>query len=74
MNTAFSPNNPIVKLTQLVTDTDRNIQLCYMQIMAGSMTGIRNPKAHGNLNPDASKTLHLVCLASLLMTKIDERV
>lgn len=43
-----------------------------IDIMAGSMTGIRNPKAHGNLNPDNSKALHLIALASLLMHKIDE--
>ena len=45
-----------------------------MHILAGSMTGIRNPKAHGNLDPSRSITLHLICLASLLMHKIDERV
>ena len=74
MNTAFSPNRPLIKLTQLETATDRNIQQGYMQIMAGAMTGIRNPKAHDNLNPDSKKALHLLCLASLLMHKIDERI
>jgi uncharacterized protein (TIGR02391 family) len=74
MNTAFSPQSPIVRLTQLATETDRNIQLGYLQIMAGSMTGIRNPKAHGNLNPNRTETLHLISLASLLMRKIDERI
>ncbi|MBI5281457.1 MAG: hypothetical protein HY858_07225 [Candidatus Solibacter usitatus] len=52
----------------------RRLQQGYMQIMAGSMTGIRNPKAHGNLNPDSTKALHLICLASLLMNKLDERI
>lgn len=74
MTTAFSLQNPIVRLTALVSETDRNIQQGYMQILAGSMTGIRNPKAHGNLNPDSTKALHLICLASLLMHKIDERL
>ena len=73
MNIAFSPKNPLIRLTALETETDRSIQQGYMQIMAGAMTGIRNPKAHGNLNPGASRALHLICLASLLMHKIDER-
>ena len=73
MNTAFSPRNPLIKLTELETETGRSIQQGYMQIMAGAMTGIRNPKAHENLNPDSRKALHLICLASLLMHKIDER-
>ncbi len=74
MTTALSPKNPIVRLSALADETDLNIQKGYMQIFAGAMTGIRNPKAHGNLNPDGTKALHLISLASLLMHKIDERV
>ncbi|MBL0155930.1 MAG: TIGR02391 family protein [Bryobacterales bacterium] len=74
MTTAFSPNNPVIRLTPIATATDKDEQQGYMQIMAGSMTGIRNPKAHGNLNPDSTKTLHLICLASLLMRRLDERI
>lgn len=74
MNTAFSPNNAVIKLADMDTETGRNIQQGYMQIFAGAMTGIRNPKAHGNLNPDSRKALHLIALASLLMSKIDERI
>jgi uncharacterized protein (TIGR02391 family) len=74
MTTVFSPQNPVIRLSALVTETDKGIQQGYMQIFAGSMTGIRNPKAHGNLNPDGNKALHLIGLASLLMHKIDERV
>ena len=74
MTTAFSANDPIIKLTALETETDRNLQQGYMQIMAGAMTGIRNPKAHGNLSSTPRKALHLICLASLLMHKIDERL
>lgn len=74
MTTAFTLQRPLIRLTELVTETDRNIQQGYMQIFAGSMTGIRNPKAHGNLNPDSNKALHLISLASLLMHKVDERL
>ncbi|MES9948832.1 MAG: TIGR02391 family protein [Candidatus Thiodiazotropha sp.] len=74
MTSAFSPGNPVVRLTEMETETDRNIQQGYMQIFTGAMIGIRNPKAHGNLNPDARKALHLISLASLLMNKIDERI
>lgn len=74
MTTAFSPQNPIIRLSELLSESDRGIQQGYMQIFAGSMTGIRNPKAHGNLNPDSSKALHLIALASLLMHKVDERL
>ncbi len=74
MTSAFSPANPVIKLNSLQSETDKNVQQGYMQIFAGAMTGIRNPKAHGNLNPDSRKALHLINLASLLMCKIDERI
>lgn len=74
MTSAFSPANPTIRLTEQQTDSEKNIQQGYMQIFAGSMVGIRNPKAHANLNPGSRKTLHLVSLASLLMYKIDERI
>lgn len=74
MTSAFSVNGPAIKLTDLKTQSDRDEQQGYMSIYAGAMTGIRNPKAHGNLNPDPRRTLHLISLASLLMLRIDERV
>ena len=73
MTTAFSPNNPVIRLSALESESDRNKQQGYMQIFAGAMTGIRNPKAHGNIESSRARTLHLLALASLLMHQIDER-
>lgn len=74
MKTAFSPNNSLIALSDLSTDSGKNIQQGYMEIFAGAMTGIRNPKAHGNLNINEKRAKHLIYLASLLMQKIDERI
>ena len=46
MRKAFSPNKPVILLEDLSTETGRNIQQGYMDLFAGSMSGIRNPKAH----------------------------
>jgi hypothetical protein len=48
------------------------MQQGYMQIFAGSMTGIRNPKAHENISIDSVRAVHFLFLASLLMAKLDE--
>lgn len=72
MNRAFSVDRPIIILDNLGTDTGRNIQIGYMQIFAGSMTGIRNPKAHANLTIEEARAIHFIFLASLLMYKLDE--
>ena len=45
-----------------------------MQIFAGSMIGIRNPKAHGNQYLDKESAYKRLILASLLMDKIDEAI
>lgn len=74
MKTAFSPNNPLIVLGDLSTESGRNIQQGYMEIFAGAMMGIRNPKAHDNLNITEKRAKHFIYLASLLMQKIDERI
>jgi len=73
MHRAFSPNQPIICIGDLSTETGRNIQQGYMQIYAGAMIGIRNPKAHENINIDSTRAIYFLTLASLLMSKLDER-
>jgi len=74
MRTAFSPSNPLIVLDDLSTQSGRNIQEGYMVIFAGAMIGLRNPKAHNNLEIKQGRAKHLLYLASLLMHKIDERI
>ena len=74
MNRAFSVDRPIITLDDLSTTTGRSIQLGYMQICSGAMTGIRNPKAHSNVQIDSVRGIHLLFLTSLILFKIDERV
>lgn len=72
MQYAFSLDKPILRLGDLTTTSGKNMQVGYLQIFAGSMTGIRNPKAHGNIQIDAIRAVHFLFLASLLMHKLDE--
>lgn len=72
MNRAFSVNKPIIILDDLSTQTGKDIQLGYMQIFSGTMTGIRNPKAHENIIIDKQRAIHFLFLSSLLMFKLDE--
>lgn len=74
MNRAFSVQNPIIRLDDLTTETGKNIQQGYMQLYAGAMIGIRNPKAHDNVIIDNKRAIHFLFLASLLMYKLDESV
>ena len=72
MNKIFSIGNPILKIDDITNDSGRDIQIGYMQIFAGSMTGIRNPKAHENLIITKEDATHKIFLASLLMNKVEQ--
>lgn len=74
MHTAFSPKNPIIALADLGTQTGRDMQQGYMELFAGAMSAIRNPKAHENIDISPERGFHMLCLASLLWETLDGRV
>ena len=74
MQTAFSPKNPIITLADLSTDSGKNIQTGYMELFAGAIRGVRNPKAHENIEDDPRDAIHSLFLASLLMFAFDNRI
>jgi uncharacterized protein (TIGR02391 family) len=73
MRRAFAPSRPVITLDDLSTESGRNIQQGYLDLFAGSMAGIRNPKAHGNIEISAERASHHLMLASLLFHKLAER-
>jgi uncharacterized protein (TIGR02391 family) len=72
MMKVFSVNRPILALDDLSTQSGRDVQLGYMQMFAGAMTGVRNPKAHANLLITPDRALHLLFLVSLFTYKLEE--
>lgn len=73
MHAAFSPKRPLIVLGDQQTETGRNMQQGYMALFAGSMAGIRNPKAHDNIVIDETRAIHHLFVASLLFFKLDEQ-
>lgn len=72
MNQAFSEKNPILKLNNLKTVSQRDEQIGYMLIFGGCMTGIRNPRAHEHQlwdSPDVA--LEMLAWANHLMRVVD---
>lgn len=71
MQKAFSVNNPIIQVSDVLSRTGKDIQQGVMELFTGSIRYIRNPKVHEKIvisKQDALRKLHL---ASLLMTEID---
>lgn len=71
MHSALSTKHPTIRLGD-DSETGRSMQVGYMEIFAGTMSGVRNPKAHHNLEISSERAVHFLFLASLLMGKIDE--
>lgn len=70
MQSVFSANKPKLKINRLKSQSQRDEQLGYMQIFAGCMTGIRNPRAHDHKHEDGPEVaLEMVVWANHLMRR-----
>ena len=68
MRKAFRPESPIITLNNLISESEKNEQRGYMDIFAGAMTAIRNPRAHEpELEDDPEVALRLLVMASQLI-------
>lgn len=75
MRLIFNPENEdkrLLTFENLDSKSGKNVQDGYMQIFAGAMQGIRNPKAHENMTATKESARDRIVLARLLMKKIDE--
>lgn len=72
MHTIFSLKKPIVKMADISTETGENIQRGYMDMFAGAIAALRNPKAHENIELDMDECEKRLVFASMLMYKLDE--
>ena len=71
MQSAFSPQNPIIKLGDISTETGTNVQQGYMEMFVGAMIGIRNPKAHSNQTLSKADAIRKLHFASMLMAEFN---
>ena len=75
MTTVFSSNNPLVEFCDRSTTTGQNKQKGFMQMLAGAMSALRNPKAHSNSEVlSAEEASRRLAAASMLMYAIDDAV
>lgn len=71
MQKTFTPNKPILKLNACGTQSEFDEQNGYMQIFAGCMTGVRNPRAHESDWEDTQqRALQLIIFANHLIERV----
>lgn len=74
MITVFSENKPLIEICNQTTDSGKNTQKGYMQMLAGALSALRNPRVHANVSISAEEAMRELMFASMLMYKIDEAV
>lgn len=73
MRATFSSNAPALKITALQSRSEKDEHNGYRDIFAGSMIGIRNPRAHEHELVDGpDMALELLVLANHLMRKLKD--
>ena len=71
MQKAFSANSPILRLNAGTSASEKDEQLGYMNIFAGCMTGVRNPRAHESDWEDTEhRALQLLIFANHLIERV----
>lgn len=73
MTRVFDEGDPIIRLNEGSTQSQRDEREGFKFLFMGAMVGIRNPKAHDNIaQMDPFRTLEYLGFASLLMKRIEE--
>jgi uncharacterized protein (TIGR02391 family) len=72
MTTAFSPQNPKVRVNDLKNQTERDEQLGYMYLSAGLIAAARNPRAHRPSGGyDEDEVFEFLAVASAILRRLD---
>ncbi|MER8698974.1 TIGR02391 family protein [Mesorhizobium sp. M1273] len=74
MMAAFNEKNAKIMLTDLATISEKDEQLGFRHMFAGSMSAIRNPRAHDNSTDTIDVCLDHLSLASVLLRRLDDRI
>jgi len=72
MQHVFSPKNPILKFSDLQTQSEQSEQQGMMFLYAGAMLALRNPRAHEIIEDDPEKALEYIAFLSLLAKSLDK--
>ena len=72
MQNVFSPKNPILKFSDLQTQSEQSEQQGMMFLYAGAMLALRNPRAHEIIQDDPEKALEYIAFLSLLAKSLDK--
>jgi uncharacterized protein (TIGR02391 family) len=71
MQTVFSVKNPILRFSELKTETDTSEQQGMMFLYAGAMLALRNPRAHQIMQDHPESAFELIVFINYLAKSLD---
>jgi uncharacterized protein (TIGR02391 family) len=73
MMAAFNEANPKIRLNDLITTSDKDEQMGFRYVFAGSMSAIRNPRGHDIRTDSIDLCLDHLSFASVLLRTFESR-
>lgn len=73
MMAAFNESGPKIQLNNLVTMSDKDEQMGFRHLFAGSIMGIRNPRGHERRTDPIELCLDHLSVASVLLRTLEGR-
>lgn len=71
MQKVFSPKSPVLRFSDLSTESEQSEQRGMMYLYAGVMLAFRNPRAHGLISDEAEEALDIISFVSFLAKALD---
>lgn len=72
MQNVFSPKNPVLKFSELNSDTELSEQQGMMFLYSGLMLALRNPRAHGIIEDKPDIAIEMLSFINFLMKSLDK--
>ncbi|MBQ9766734.1 MAG: TIGR02391 family protein [Lachnospiraceae bacterium] len=69
---AFGGDNPKIKLNNLQSDSEKDVQRGIQEILRGIYTGIRNPRSHDSIQDDKETADAIIVFINHLLSLIDK--
>lgn len=74
MELVFSPNFPILKINNLIDQSDKDEQKGFMMLFSWAVSWLRNPRAHKIIKDDPEMALEFIAFISLLAKFADKAI
>ena len=73
VGTAFGGQSPQIRLNKLLSASDRDEQAGYEQLLRGLYLGVRNPRAHDEVEDSLEFCIKMIMIIDLVFDKISRR-